>query len=84
MADEIWIKAAIAAAVEQIGSQAKLGEILGCSQTVIYRAIRDGRVSPRLAASLHQWSRGRISKHELRPDVFGAPRRRRAMEDSHV
>lgn len=60
------------------GSQNKLAELLGFSPELISRARRDGRVSARLASALHAWSRGKISRRELRPDIFGPPLKRQA------
>lgn len=53
------------------GSEEKLGKALGYSQHAIWQARKKGRVSPEMAGKIHDWSGGFISRHDLRPDVFG-------------
>lgn len=66
------VKAVLDLAVKRAGSQQKLGSALGgYSQNAIYQAQKAGRVSPRMALRLDEWSHGEFSKHMLRPDIFG-------------
>ena len=61
----------LTSAVKRAGSEEKLGKALGYTQHAIWRARRVGRVSPEMALKIHEWSGGFISKHDLRPDMFG-------------
>jgi DNA-binding transcriptional regulator YdaS (Cro superfamily) len=61
----------LTSAVKRAGSEEKLGKALGYTQHAIWRARRVGRVSPEMASKIHDWSGGFISKHDLRPDLFG-------------
>ncbi len=58
-------------AIKKAGSEEKLGKEIGFSQHAIWRAKKRGQVSPLMAAKIDDWSGGFISKHDLRPDIFG-------------
>jgi len=70
----VWVmtQQLIIAAIHRAGSEQKLGKALGFSQHAIWHAKKKGRVSPLMAMRLHDWSGGFISRHALRPDIFGA------------
>lgn len=58
-------------AVAIYGSEAKLAEAVGVSQPAINKARKRGAVSPKLALEIDRATGGEISKHQLRPDIFG-------------
>ena len=64
-------------AVRLKGSQQKLAEAIGCSQQQIsYLLQRADRISGEMAIAVERATAGAISRHDLRPDMFGsAPRR---------
>lgn len=63
----------IQAAVDLLGSQAKLATAMGCSQQQIAYLLRAPRISAEMAAAVHSATDGKVPKHKLRPDVFEAP-----------
>lgn len=64
-------KTHIKRAVEIAGSQKKLATAIGCSPNAIIEARKRGQVSWKMALRIDELSNGEISKHDLRPDVFG-------------
>lgn len=60
-------------AVELAGSQAKLGKAAGVTQNAIWQAMQKGRVTPELAAGIHDATHGRVAKWQLRPDLWHEP-----------
>lgn len=62
----------IGQAVESVGSQAKLATAAGCSQQLISQLLA-GKVgiTAETAIKIDAATNGTISKHELRPDIFG-------------
>jgi DNA-binding transcriptional regulator YdaS (Cro superfamily) len=53
-------------------SQAAFGARLGVTQGLVWQWISGHRrVTAERAVQIHQETRGKVSKHELRPDVFG-------------
>ena len=63
---------ALTTAIKRAGSQQNLGDALGgYSQNAIHQALKAGRVSPKMARRLDDWSNGEFSKHDLCPEVFG-------------
>ena len=66
------------------GTQARLALAAGYSQNAITHALKVGRTSPALAMAIHKATYGRVSKHDLAPEIFG-PRqtqRRRKMQSA--
>lgn len=61
----------IQSAIDDAGSQTALGKALGCSQHAVWKALQEGRVSPVMARRMDEWSYGKYSRYDLRPDVFG-------------
>ena len=62
---------AVKAAVDFAGSQLKLAELLGTKQVTVSAWInRYGRISADLALKAHQVTKGKISAHDLRPDLY--------------
>lgn len=62
----------IQAAIDQLGSEAKLGAATGFSQHAIWSAKKKGRVSAEMAAAIDRATDGKVAKHDLRPDLFQA------------
>jgi DNA-binding transcriptional regulator YdaS (Cro superfamily) len=59
-------------AVKLAGSQAKLAEKIGLSQQgVSYIMNRSEAVPAEVAVAIDRFTEGKISKRELRPDLFG-------------
>ena len=65
------VKPQIERAVSLFGSQAKLAAAMGCSQQQIAYLLKAKRVSAEMAILLHESTAGVVSKHVLRPDLFG-------------
>jgi DNA-binding transcriptional regulator YdaS (Cro superfamily) len=57
-------------AIALAGSEAKLGALAGVSQNAIWQAKVKGRVSAELAVAIERGLRGRVTRAELRPDLF--------------
>jgi len=72
----------ISAAVEHFGSQEKLASAIGCSQQQISYLKKAKSISADMAKKLHEATNGKVSKHILRPDIFGPPRRPSTKESS--
>ena len=58
-------------AIACMGSQAKLGEATGRSQNAVWHARSTGRVTAEFALAIDRVTDGQVSKHELRPDIYG-------------
>lgn len=67
------VTAHIERAIRIVGSESKLGAAAGYSQNAIWWAKSRGRVSAELAVAIERATDGQVSRHELRPDLFGAP-----------
>ena len=65
------LKPHIERAISLFGSQAKLAAAMACSQQQIAYLLKARRVSAEMAVSLHDVTAGDVSKHVLRPDLFG-------------
>ena len=65
------IKPHIERAIQHHGSQAKLAEVMGCSQQQISYLLKAKGITAEMAMRLHDATLGAVSKHELRPDIFG-------------
>ncbi len=57
-------------AIAMLGSEKKLAAAAGVSQPVVNVAKKTGRVGPRFAVGVHKATNGKISKADLRPDLF--------------
>ncbi len=74
-------KSHIDRAVEIFGSQKKLADAVGCSQQHISLLLRgEVKVSGEIAVAIDEATKGEISRRELRPDLFGQSRKKRAAE----
>lgn len=61
----------IVKAIWVAGSEHKLAKACGVSQARIWRAKTQGRIAADLANSIHAFTGGRVSRHDLCPDIFG-------------
>ena len=65
-------RALINLAIKIAGSQQKLAEALGLSQQAVsYYIVGEARVSAEVAVKIDKFTKGKISKAALRPDLFG-------------
>jgi hypothetical protein len=60
------------------GGRERLGTAIDCTGNAIYQAILRGSVSAEMAHKIHEWSGGRVSRHDLCPAVYGARPKGRA------
>jgi len=66
-------------AVTMHGSQVKLAKEVGCSQQYISWLLKDGgQISAEMAIAFEKATNSGISRHDLRPDIFGAAPKARA------
>lgn len=62
----------IARAIELHGSQVKLAREVGCSQQYISWLLKEAdQVSAEMAVAFEKATGSAISRHDLRPDIFG-------------
>ena len=66
------LKTLIDRAVRHHGSQSKLAAAMGCSQQQIAYLLKAKSITAEMALSVDRATAGAVSKHELRPDIFGA------------
>lgn len=68
----------ISAAIEIVGSQAKLADAIGVKQQTISKLFTGERkrVSAEIAVGIHNATSGKVPKWVLRPDLFDAPMER--------
>jgi DNA-binding transcriptional regulator YdaS (Cro superfamily) len=59
-------------AISLAGSQGKLAKSIGRSQNAIWHAKSTGRITAEMALSIDRATSGAVSRHQLRPDVYGA------------
>lgn len=62
----------IEAAIDDLGSQAKLADAMGCSQQQISYLLKAKSITAEMAVKIDAATGGRVSRHDLRPDLFGA------------
>ncbi len=65
------LKSYIEKAVAKYGSQAKLADAVGCSQQQIAYLLKASSISAEMAMRIDSATAGTVSKHDLRPDIFG-------------
>jgi DNA-binding transcriptional regulator YdaS (Cro superfamily) len=66
------LKTLIETAIGHHGSQAKLAEAMGCSQQQIAYLLKASSITAEMAMKVDAATAGTVSKHDLRPDIFGA------------
>ena len=59
-------------AIEIAGSEARLAKAIGFSQSAVWNARQKGRPSAEMAAAIHRFTNGQVSRHALRPDLWDA------------
>ena len=64
------IKRLMVEAIAIFGSEDKLAEATGMSQSRINEAKHGGQVGPRLAMAIDRATKGKVSKSALRPDLW--------------
>ncbi len=62
---------ALRIAIELLGSQAALARRVGIRPQAVQQWTVKGRVPAARCLSVEQATRGRVSRYDLRPDVFG-------------
>lgn len=66
-------------AVELAGGQAHLARAIGVRQQHVWNWLnRDGKTPAEHVLAIERAVEGRVTRHELRPDVFGVPEEGRA------
>ncbi len=65
------IKTLIQAAVDDLGSQAKLARAVGCSQQQISYLLKAKTVSAKMAIRIEAATKGKVTRHDLCPEIFG-------------
>ena len=65
------IRPLIEHAVQIHGSQARLAAAMGCSQQQISYLLNAKSITAEMAKALDEVTDGKVSRHELRPDIFG-------------
>lgn len=83
MSTVMTVRSLIQAAITLAGSEAKLGDACGVSQSAIWKAKKAGRVSGELAVRIDRATEGAIPKHRLRPDLWEPPTRGAAESHRH-
>jgi DNA-binding transcriptional regulator YdaS (Cro superfamily) len=66
------LKSLIERAVRDAGSQAKLAAKMACSQQQIAYLLKARTITAEMALKVHAATDGKVSKHQLRPDIFGS------------
>ena len=69
-----WLmdKTPLHTAVEFAGSQSALGRMIGVRQGYIWKWLQSGRTSPKYCLAIERVTFGKVTRYQLRPDVFGA------------
>lgn len=65
------IRTQVERAIRHHGSQAKLAEAIGCSQQQISYLLKAKSITAEMAKALDDSTDGQVSRHMLRPDIFG-------------
>ena len=65
------LKSQIEKAIGHYGSQAKLAEAMNCSQQQIAYLLKASSITAEMALKVDEATAGTVSKHTLRPDIFG-------------
>lgn len=66
-------------AIEFAGGQTALAKLLNVSPQLVWQWAKDKRpVGPLKAKAIEELTGGAVKRHELRPDIYDAPRKGRA------
>jgi DNA-binding transcriptional regulator YdaS (Cro superfamily) len=57
-------------AIEIAGSEHRLAKAIGFSQHAVWHARQKGRPSAEMAVAIDRFTKGEISRRDLRPDLF--------------
>lgn len=57
-------------AIEIAGSETRLAKAIGFSQHAVWSARKKGKPSAEMAAAIHRFTNGEVSKQALRPDLW--------------
>lgn len=60
----------IEAAIEEFGSETKLANAAGVAQASINESKKKNRIGHKLALAIDAATDGKVSKHDLRPDIW--------------
>jgi DNA-binding transcriptional regulator YdaS (Cro superfamily) len=71
-------------AIKIMGTQTKLACALGVSHNAVYWARRRGSVTAEMALGIDRVTARKVSKEELRPDLFGAKRGRKPNSEGAI
>lgn len=63
---------AIKRAIAIVGSTHKLGKAIGVPQRSVANWSKNVRVRPEACAAIEQATEGKVSRRDLRPDLFGS------------
>ncbi|WP_313534521.1 YdaS family helix-turn-helix protein [Haematobacter sp.] len=75
------IRPHIERAIRIYGSQARLADVMGCSQQQISYLLNAKSISAEMAKMVDEATGGRVSRHALRPDIYGhLPSKKEAAE----
>lgn len=67
-------KAHLQTAIDQLGSQPKLADAMGCSQSKIsWLLLTAKEISAEDALGVHRATGGKVSASQLRPDLWNSP-----------
>lgn len=64
---------ALTAAIETAGGVGKLATAIGLGQNVVSNWKARGKVPADKCLAIEEATGGKVTRHDLRPDVFGAP-----------
>ena len=69
-----WLmdKTPLHVAVEFAGGQSALARMIGVRQGYIWKWLQSGRTSPKYCLAIERVTFGKVTRYQLRPDVFGA------------
>lgn len=65
------MKTPIEKMIEIVGSQAELARACGVRHQAVQKWIKKGRVPAERVLAVEKATQGRVTRYELRPDVFG-------------
>lgn len=68
---------ALTRAIEIVGGQKPLADAIGTTQSQVWFWLRRSKrgVPGEVASKIEAATSGAVTKHELRPDIFGSPER---------
>ncbi|QBQ56609.1 helix-turn-helix domain-containing protein [Nitrosococcus wardiae] len=65
------MKTPIPKSIEIVGSQTALARSCGVRYQAVQKWIKKGRVPAERVSAIERATKGRITRYELRPDIFG-------------